>query len=123
MPLITADRVADTSTTTGTGSVTVSGTAPTGYQTFSSVLSAADTFYYTIQHQTLDQWEVGLGTYSGSDVIARTTIFSSSNADAAVDFSAGPKDVFLTLPASKLVQQNANGQVVLASRFSGRWDE
>ena len=59
MAFVTADRVKDTSTTTGTGSITVSGASPTGYRTFSTVLSAADTFYYCIQSQTTAEWEVG----------------------------------------------------------------
>jgi hypothetical protein len=101
---VSADRVADTSTTTGTGSITVSGTAPTGYRTFSSLLGAGDTFYYALSHQTLNQWEVGLGTWSGSNIFARTTVLSSSNAGSAVAFEVGTKDVFLTLAATKTLQ-------------------
>lgn len=104
MAFVTADRVRDTSTTTGTGSFTVSGTAPTGYRTLSAVLSASDTFYYAIQHQTANEWEVGLGTYSSANVFARTTVLSSSNANTAVTFSSGTKDVFITLAATKTLQ-------------------
>jgi hypothetical protein len=102
MAFVTADRVRDTSTTTGTGSFTVSGTAPTGYRTLSAVLSASDTFYYAIQHQTANEWEVGLGTYSSANVFARTT----------VTFSAGTKDVFVTLAAAKTIQKDGSGAVV-----------
>jgi hypothetical protein len=115
MAHITADRVRDTSTTTGTGSFTVSGTAPTGFRTFSAVLSVADTFYYAIQAQGANEWEVGLGTYSSANVFARTTILSSSNSGSAVTFSAGTKDVFLTLAASKTIQRDASGGVYDAS--------
>ena len=104
MAFVTADRVKDTSTTTGTGSITVSGAAPTGYRTFSAVLSAADTFYYCIQGQTTAEFEVGLGTYSSTNVFARTTVLASSNSNNAVSFSAGTKNVFLTLAATKTLQ-------------------
>lgn len=109
MAHVSADRVRDTSTSTGTGSVTVSGSPPSGFRTLSAVLSSADTFYYAIQHQTLSEWEVGLGTWSGSDTFARTTIYSSSNLGAAVTFSAGTKDVFITLSADRTLQLTATG--------------
>lgn len=111
MAFITADRVRDTSTTAGSGSFSVSGTAPTGYRTFSAVLSVSDTFYYSIQHQTLNEWEVGLGTYSSANTFARTTIYSSSNAGSAVTFSAGTKDVFITMAAARSPQLDASGNI------------
>ena len=115
MAHITADRVRDTSTSTSTGNFTVSGTAPTGFRTLSAVLSVGDTFYYAIQSQGLNEWEVGLGTYSSANVFARTTVLSSSNAGSAVSFSAGTKDVFLTLAATKTIQREADGSVYDAS--------
>lgn len=115
MAHITADRVRDTSTSTGTGNVTVSGSSPTGFRTLSAVLSVGDTFYYAIQGQSSSEWEVGLGTYSSANVFARTTILSSSNAGSVVTFSAGTKDVFLTLAASKTIQRDASGNVYDAS--------
>jgi len=111
MAFVTADRVRDTSTTAGSGSFSVSGTAPTGYQTFSAVLSVNDTFYYSIQHQTLNEWEVGLGTYLSANTFARTTIYSSSNAGSVVTFLAGTKDVFITMAASRSPQLNASGNI------------
>lgn len=114
MAFVTADRVRDTSTTTSTGNITVSGTAPTGFRTFSAVLSVDDTFYYAIQHQSLNEWEVGIGTYSSSNVFARTTVLSSSNAGNLVNFSAGTKDVFITLPAGRVVN-------VQTFNSSGTW--
>lgn len=104
MAFITADRVKDTSTTTGTGSITVSGAAPTGYRTFSTVLSAGDTFYYCVQGQTTAEWEVGVGTYTSANVFARTTVLASSNSGSAVSFSSGTKNVFITLAATKTLQ-------------------
>lgn len=109
MAHITADRVRDTSTTTGTGALTVSGTAPTGYRTFSAVCSTSDTFWYSIQHQTLNEWEIGLGTYSSANTVTRTTVLKSSNSNNAVSFSAGTKDVFITLAADKTVQLDNSG--------------
>lgn len=100
MAHIAADRVRDTTTTTGTGSVTLSNTAPTAFRTFGSVCANNDTVFYGLVHQTLNEWEVGLGTYSTTGpALARTTVLSSSNAGAAVNFSAGTKDVFITSPA------------------------
>lgn len=115
MAHITADRVRDTSTSTGTGNFTVSGTAPTSFRTLSAVLSVSDTFYYVIQGQSSSEWEVGLGTYSSANVFARTTVLSSSNSGSAVTFSAGTKDVFLTLAASKTIQQQADGSIYAAA--------
>jgi hypothetical protein len=121
MAFVTADRVRDTSTTAGSGSFSVSGTAPTGYRTFSAVLSVSDTFYYSIQHQTLNEWEVGLGTYSSANTFARTTIYSSSNAGSAVTFSAGTKDVFITMAAARSLQLDASGNVTPAINGTLAW--
>jgi hypothetical protein len=109
MAFVTADRVQDVSTTTGTGSITVSGSAPLGYRTLSAVLANGDTFYYAVQGQGSSEWEVGIGTYSGANAFARTTVLSSSNANAAVNFSAGSKDVFLTLVAVRSLQLDSSG--------------
>jgi len=111
MAFVTSDHVRDTSTTAGSGAFSVSGTAPTGYRTFSAVLSVSDTFYYSIQHQTLNEWEVGLGTYTSANVFLRTTVYSSSNAGSAVTFSAGTKDVFITMAASRSLQIDSVGNV------------
>jgi hypothetical protein len=100
MAIIWADRVADTSITTGTGPVSVSGTPPTGFRTFADVCATSDTIYYCIAHQSANEWEVGLGTYSSANTLTRTTVLQSSNANAAVNFSSGTKDVFAVHPAS-----------------------
>ena len=110
MALIVADRVQETSTTTGTGSFTLAG-AVTGYQTFASVLATADTTYYTIADQGGVNWEVGLGTFTSPSTLARTTILSSSNAGSAVSFAAGTKSVFITYPAGRSVLSNSSGVV------------
>lgn len=98
MALELYDRVKETTTTTGTGTITLAGAA-TGYRTFGSVLADADTTYYVIEAGA--EWEVGLGTVGGSGTtLARTSVLASSNAGAAVNFSAGTKNVFVTAPAS-----------------------
>jgi len=106
MALLLKDRVKETTTTTGTGDITLAG-AVEGFQSFSSALSDADTTYYAISNRDADEWEVGLGTYS-SDVLTRTTVLESSNSDTAVSFSAGTKEVFITLPAEKAVVLDAS---------------
>ena len=111
MAFITADRVLDSSTSIGTGAFVVSGTPAAGYQTFSSVMSIGDTCYYSIQGQTTSEWEVGLATYLVANTLTRTTVYSSSNAGAAVIFSAGTKNVFMTMAASRSPQLNASGNV------------
>jgi hypothetical protein len=78
-------------------------------------MSVGDTCYYSIQGQTTSEWEVGLGTYSSANTLTRTTIYSSSNAGSAVTFSAGTKNVFLTLVASRSIQLDASGNVTPAT--------
>lgn len=98
MAFVLADRVKETTTTTGTGTVTLLG-ASTGFQSFSAI-GNANTTYYTIAGQSNSEWEVGIGTYTSSGTtLTRTTVISSSNAGALVNFSAGTKDVFVTYPA------------------------
>ena len=111
MALVINDRVKETTTTTGTGTISLGG-AVTGFETFAAGIGNSNTVYYCIAHQDQAEFEVGLGTLDGdSSDLARTTIISSSNSDSAVDFSAGTKDVFCTIPASKLVFEDANDSV------------
>ncbi len=95
MGLVLKDRVKDTTATIGTGTITLSGTAPQGYQSF-TVIGNGNTTYYTIAGPS--EWEVGIGTYN-SGTLARTTVLESSNSNSLVDFSAGDKNVFVSLPA------------------------
>ena len=112
MALVINDRVKETTTTTGTGTISLGG-AVSGFETFAAGIGNSNTVYYCIAHQDQAEFEVGLGTLDGdSSDLARTTIISSSNSDSAVDFSAGTKDVFCTIPASKLVFEDANDSVV-----------
>lgn len=115
MALVIADRVKDSTTTTGTGTVTLSGTAATGYQNF-SVIGNGNTTYYTIAGQGTTEWEVGVGTYASSGTtLARTLVLSSSNAGAAVNFSAGTKDVFVTYP-SEYANFSGSGQAIVLNK-------
>ncbi len=96
------DRVKETSTTTGTGAFTLAG-AVSGFETFSAGIGGSNTTYYCIFHNGTTEFEVGFGTLnSGASTLTRTYIISSSNSDAAVNFSAGSKEVFCTVPGSKI---------------------
>jgi hypothetical protein len=99
MALVVKDRVRETSTTTGTGTLTLAG-AVSGFQTFSSAIGNANTTYYTITNGA--EWEVGIGTVAAG-TLARTTVLASSNAGSAVNFTAGTKDVFCSYPANKAI--------------------
>jgi hypothetical protein len=112
MAFVIADRVRETSTTTGTGNFTLAG-AVTGYQTFDAALDTGDTTYYTITDQSGANWEVGIGTFTSPSTLARTTILSSSNGGSVVTFTSGTKDVFISLPASKTVQSFSAGSTGL----------
>ena len=117
MALVLADRVKETTTTTGTGTVTLLGAA-TGFQSF-AVVGNANTTFYAIVGQTGTEWEVGIGTYATSGTtLARTTVLSSSNSNSAVNFSAGTKDVFVTYPASYSVNSTnvgTSGQILTSN--------
>jgi hypothetical protein len=117
MALVVKDRVQETTTTTGTGTITLDG-AVSGFQSF-SVIGNANTTYYAIVHQTLAEWEVGLGTYTSSGTtLSRDTILASSNSGSAVNFSAGTKNVFVTYPADKSVYEDASNNVTLPANLS-----
>lgn len=129
MAFVLADRVKETTTTTGTGTVTLLG-ASTGFQSFAAI-GNTNTTYYTIAGQTGSEWEVGIGTYTSSGTtLARTTVIASSNAGALVNFSAGTKDVFVTYPAEYTanaigggigaVQLNADTMTVSGSIATGQ---
>jgi hypothetical protein len=102
MPLVLADRVKESTTTTGTGTVTLAGAAA-GFQAF-SVIGNGNTTYYTIVDTVNGTWEVGIGTYTLSGTtLARNTVLESSNAGSLVNFAAGSKDVFVAYPAERAV--------------------
>ena len=107
MALVIKDRVRQTSTTAGTGTITLSGSV-TGFQDF-SVIGTGNTTYYTIADQSGANWEVGLGTYTSPNQLSRDTVYESSNGNALVDFTSVIKDVFVTLPAEGFASPPAIG--------------
>jgi hypothetical protein len=102
MAFVLNDRVKETTTTTGTGTINLAGAADT-FETFVAGIGTTNTCFYCISHQTANEFEVGIGTVTDAspDTLSRDTIISSSNSDSAVNLSAGTKDVFCTYPASK----------------------
>jgi len=112
MALVINNRVRETTSTTGTGAVTLGG-AVGGFQSFSAGIGNDNTTYYAISINSESEWEVGLGTLnSDSSTLTRTTVLESSNSDSAVDFSAGSKEVFCTLPSEKAVYLDASDDQV-----------
>jgi hypothetical protein len=100
--LVLKDRVKETSTTTGTGTLTLGGAA-TGFRSF-AVIGNGNTTYYAIFDRTSQDWEVGVGAYTSSGTtLTRDTVLESSNSGSLVNFGAGNKDVFCTYPAEKAV--------------------
>jgi hypothetical protein len=117
MALVVKDRVKETSSTGGTGTLTLAGASP-GFQSF-SVIGDGNTTYYTIVDSTNNTWEVGIGTYTASGTtLSRDTVLDSSSGGSAVSFAAISKDVFVTYPASKSVYEDA-AQAVYAGGGTG----
>lgn len=113
MALILKDRVKETSSTTGTGTLDLDG-AVAGFEGFVSAVGNGNTCYYAIQDANGTDWEVGIGTITDAspDTLTRNTILASSNADSIVTLSTGTHTVFLTYPAEKSVYRNTNDQIV-----------
>jgi len=116
MALVLADRVRESSTTTGTGTITLTGAA-FGYQSF-AVVGDGNVTYYTIYDPTSGDWEVGIGTYTASGTtLSRTTVLSSSNAGSLVSFGAGTKDVFVTYPSERSVYRDTASTYTVQQAF------
>jgi hypothetical protein len=109
MAFVVADRVKETSTTTGTGAMALAG-AVTGFQSFASGVGNSNTTYYAISNQATTEWEVGFGTLDSTSAnLARTTVLASSNGGSLVAFTAGTKEVFVTQPATRTLVQASSG--------------
>jgi len=116
MALVLADRVRETSATTGTGTITLAG-AVYGYQSFSAIGNGNAT-YYTIYDQTSGAWEVGIGTYTASGTtLSRTTVLSSSNSGSLVPFGVGTKDVFVTYPSGRSAYRDTANTYTVQQAF------
>ncbi len=117
MAFVLNDRVKETSTTTGTGTITLAGAA-LGYQTFSAGIGNGNSCYYAIYLSGSSEWEVGIGTV-GTGTLSRDTVLQSSNSDAKVNFSAGTKDVFVTYPADRAVYKDPSNNAVQFQIWEG----
>ena len=116
MALVVNDRVKETSTTTGTGTFSLAG-AVTGFETFVAGIGNSNTTYYAIVNTNNGEFEVGLGTLTGSTTFRRDTVLSNSAGNTSkINFgSSTTKDVFCTMPASKSVYLDSTGTPVGAA--------
>ena len=118
MALVINDRVKETSTTQGTGNITLAG-AVTGFISFNSGIGTSNTTYYAIFEQGTNNFEVGLGTLSGSTTLQRDTVLSNSAGNTSkIDFNSGGTstlNVFCTMPAEKSVYLDGSGNPVGAA--------
>jgi hypothetical protein len=122
MALQLRDRVLETASAPGTGTVTLLG-ASLGYQSFNTALTSGSTTYYTIADLGGANWEVGLGTFTSPNQLVRNTVLSSSNSGSTVNFSTGTQNVFITYPSSQSVYEDASGNVSpLGTIASGVWN-
>ena len=114
MAFFVADRVKETTTSTGTGTINLAG-AEAGFQSFVTGVGNGNTTYYAIIDASNETWEVGVGTVTDADpdTLSRDTILASSNAGSAVNFGAGEKSVFVTQPSDKAVYLDSSGQLVI----------
>tara|TARA_R100000388_G_C7219794_1_gene148260 strand:+ start:563 stop:928 length:366 start_codon:yes stop_codon:yes gene_type:complete len=110
MALVLADRVRETTTTTGTGTYTLQG-AVTGFESFSSVGDGNSTYYCCTDGT---DFEIGVGTYTASGTTlsrSDTNVLQSSNSDNRVDWGSGTKNIFVTQPANRAVFLDENGNI------------
>jgi len=122
MALQLKDRVLETASAPGTGTVTLLG-ASLGYQSFNTALTSGSTTYYTIADLGGANWEVGVGTFTSPNQLVRNTVLSSSNSGSTVNFSTGTQNVFITYPSSQAIYEDASGNVSpLGTVASGTWN-
>jgi len=117
MALVLADRIKETTATTGTGTLTLTG-AQAGFQSFAAV-GDGNTTYYAIQHTVLNEYEVGIGTYTSSGTtLSRDTVLSSSNSNNLVNFSAGVKVAFVTVPFAATVYADSSNNISVSGKIT-----
>jgi len=119
MALVLQDRVKETSSSSGTGNITLGGAIP-GYRSFNSCIPDGSIVYYCIHNLAAGydtQWEVGYGTFTSPATLVRTNVYSSSNANTFVNFTAGTNglEVFITYPSEQAIFQETNGDVLIPS--------
>ena len=116
MALVINDRVKETSTTTGTGNITLAGVpSGQGNVTFSSGIGVGNTTYYCIFAQGTNTFEIGVGTLSGATTLERTTVINNSSGNTSKISFSGTLDVFVTMPAAKTVYLDGSGNPVGAA--------
>ena len=126
MALVIKDRVKETTTTTGTGTINLAGAA-SGFQSFVDGVGDGNTTYYVIEDANGTAWEVGIGTITDAspDTLARTTVLASTNSNSQINLSSGTHTVFGTYPAGKAVYLDASGNlshtVALTTDTSGNY--
>lgn len=102
-----ADRVSDSTTSTGTGSITLAGTSSTGFRTFAAGFGTAPVYVeYCITDATTGAFEIGVGLFNGTTGLTRETVYASSNSNNLVSFAAGTKTVFATASARQISRAN-----------------
>ena len=118
-----ANRVQETTTTGGTGTITLGG-AVTGYLTFASSFATSSVLFYTIDNG-VGEWEIGIGTLVTTGTLSRTTVIASSNGGALVNFGSGTKRVFCSAPTRSLVpdQDSKSGYVLTTDGTNPSWTQ
>ena len=113
MALVFKDRIKETTTTTGQGTITLAG-AVDGFRSFADV-GNSNTTYYVIYDNTAYTWEVGLGTYTASGTtLSRDTVLQTSSGNTTkINLGAGSKEVFVSSPAGKHVYLDASGDLTI----------
>ena len=117
MPYI-ADRVKDTTSTTGTGAITLAGSPPSGFRTFATAFGANSSVVNYCISSAGTEWEVGKGTFNGTTGLTRDVVEASSNANSLVNFSAGTKDVFCTAGAHFIEHAGIGVSLAIANGFA-----
>ena len=118
MAIVLDNRVKQNSTTSGTGTLDLNATVPTGFISFASGIGNNNKTYYTIHEQGTNLFEVGIGTVTdaATDTLSRDTVLDNSSGNTSkINFSGGQLDVFCTLPSSKAVYLDENGDAVGAA--------
>lgn len=116
-PALFADRVQETTATTGTGTITLAGAA-TGFQSFDAAFSSPGTCYYALLSGNGSDWETGIGTVGGSGpfTLARSLLTSSSGSLISL---TGTSTVFADFPASRIPRSEFYNNLVGCPALAG----